>query len=300
LDQAVVAFHKSLEEEIKVRGHNHRLPLLFASMLEHRAEKNTNFTIPTKEKWEGIRRQVVEGKGDAKGGKLITKWGLVIRPRGGQAEAAALAGLHTAQDVVLLVDRGGRRYVHQGEVFEVLMAALLEADNMKKLKEKVDKECCNITNVVVDDFLRALDVCYYLAGVSAPAGNMRFECLCPPPCHKAYMQSKYLQNVLRSLPDADLTETAAERLKDLSARIKDCLARNTMAATANTGGIGKKRGREGAAGEGAAGEGAAGEGAADELRVRRLMGEHGISWGTVLALAEEYTNFTIPTKIKVA
>jgi len=114
------------------------------------------------------------------------------------------------------------------------------------------------------------------------------------------MQSKYLQNVLRSLPDADLTETAAERLKDLSARIKDCLARNTMAATANTGGIGKKRGREGAAGEGAAGEGAAGEGAADELRVRRLMGEHGISWGTVLALAEEYTNFTIPTKIKVA
>jgi len=225
LDQAVVAFHKSLEEEIKVRGHNHRLPLLFASMLEHRAEKNTNFTIPTKEKWEGIRRQVVEGKGDAKGGKLITKWGLVIRPRGGQAEAAALAGLHTAQDVVLLVDRGGRRYVHQGEVFEVLMAALLEADNMKKLKEKVDKECCNITNVVVDDFLRALDVCYHLAGppvVSAPAGNMRFECVRPPPDHKAYMQSENLQKVFpkvkRSLPDADLNETAAKRFKDFLAR----------------------------------------------------------------------------------
>ena len=93
LDQAVVAFHKSLEEEIKVRGHNHRLPLLFASMLEHRAEKNTNFTIPTKEKWEGIRRQVVEGKGDAKGGKLITKWGLVIRPRGGAGGGGGISRL---------------------------------------------------------------------------------------------------------------------------------------------------------------------------------------------------------------
>ena len=78
---------------------------------------------------------------------------------------------------MVLSDSSGRRYVHQGEVFGVLMAALLEADNMKKLKEKVDKECCNITNVVVDDFLRALDVCYYLAGVSAPAGIMPFGSL---------------------------------------------------------------------------------------------------------------------------
>jgi hypothetical protein len=102
-----IAFHKSLKAEIKVRGHNHRLPLLFASMLQYRAEKNTNFTIPTKEKWEGIRRQVDEGKG---GSKLITKWGLVIRPRGGQAEAAASAGLRTAQDVVLSDSRGDFRW----------------------------------------------------------------------------------------------------------------------------------------------------------------------------------------------
>ena len=183
--------------------------------------------VPTE---DGIRRQVDEGKG---GSKLITKWGLVIRPRGGQAEAAALAGLHTAQDVVLS-DRSGRRYVHQGEVFGVLMAALLEADvssacgaacNMKKLKEKVEREYCNITSVVVDDFLRALDVCYHLAGptvVSAPAGNMRFECVRPPPDHKAYMQSEYFQKVLLkvkgSLPDADLNETAAKRFKDFLAR----------------------------------------------------------------------------------
>ena len=173
-----------------------------------------------KSKWLDILDQVRGGKG----GKLITKCGLVIRPRGGQAEAAALAGLHTAQDMVLS-DSSGRRYVHQGEVFGVLMAALLEADNMKKLKEKVDKECCNITNVVVDDFLRALDVCYHLAGppvVSAPAGNMRFECVRPPPDHKAYMQSENLQKlfpkVKRSLPDADLNETAAKRFKDFLAR----------------------------------------------------------------------------------
>jgi len=126
--------------------------------------------VPTE---DGIRRQVDEGKG---GSKLITKWGLVIRPRGGQAEAAASAGLRTAQDVVLS-DSNGRRYVHQGEVFGVLMAALLEAYTMKGLKEKVKKEYNNITTVVVDDFLRALDVCYYLAGVSAPAEGRRFGSL---------------------------------------------------------------------------------------------------------------------------
>jgi hypothetical protein len=217
-------FHKSLG------GHNCPLPLLFKSMFEHRAE-NKNFTIPTKENWKDIQCQVVEGKG----GKLISKWGLVIRPRGGQAEAAALAAAHPLGAVLtaaptLLVDSRGRRYVHQGEVFGVLMAALLGTYTMKGLKEKVAKEYCNITNVVVDDFLRALDVCYYFAGVSAPAGSMRFASLCPPPCHKAYLQSKYLQNVLRSLSDVDLTETAAERLKDLSARIKDFLASETKRA----------------------------------------------------------------------
>ena len=102
---------------------------------------------------------------------------------------------------------------------------------MKGLKEKVDQEYCNITNVVVDDFLRALDVCYYLAGVSAPAGSMRFASLCPPPCHRAYLQSKNLQKVLRSLSDVELTETAAERFKDLLARIKDFLARLAMCSS---------------------------------------------------------------------
>jgi hypothetical protein len=111
------------------------------------------------------------------------------------------------------------------------MAALLKANSMKGLKEKVDQEYCNITNVVVDDFLRALDVCYYLAGVSAPAGSMRFASLCPPPCHRAYLQSKNLQKVLRSLSDVELTETAAERFKDLLARIKDFLARKEAPAT---------------------------------------------------------------------
>ena len=125
-----------------------------------------------KSKWLDILDQVRGGKG----GKLITKWGLVIRPRGWQAEAAASAGLRTAQDVVLS-DSNGRRYVHQGEVFGVLMAALLEAYTMKGLKEKVKKEYNNITTVVVDDFLRALDVCYYLAGVSAPAEGRRFGSL---------------------------------------------------------------------------------------------------------------------------
>jgi len=312
-DPSVVAFHKSLDAEIKVRD-NHHLPLLFASMLEHRAEKNTSFTIPKKEKWEDIRHRLGKGVKVKRDLLLALPGGLLepvpLQPGGYWVTAddgsryqvierscAALPFGYTDSPFLVLLDSRGRRYVHQGEVFGLLMAALLEAYTMKGLKEKVEKDYCNITTKVVDDFLRALDVCYYLAGVSAPAGSMRFDCVCPPPDHKAYMQSDYLQKVLpkvaSSLSDARVNETTAERLKKF-------LARNTMAATANTGGIGKKRGREGAAGEGAAGEGAAGEGAADELRVRRLMGEHGISWGTVLALAEEYTNFTIPTKIKVA
>jgi hypothetical protein len=294
----VVAFHKSLDAEIKVRD-NHHLPLLFASMLEHRAEKNTSFTIPKKEKWEDIRHRL--GKGVKRDLLLALPGGLLepvpLQPGGYWVTAddgsryqvierscAALPFGYTNSPFLVLLDSRGRRYVHQGEVFGLLMAALLEAYTMKGLKEKVEKDYCNITTVVVDDFLRALNVCYYLAGVSAPAGSMRFESVRPPLDHKAYMQSDYLQKVLpkvaRSLSDAGVNETTAERLKEF-------LARNTMAATANTGGIGKKRGREGAAGkgaagEGAAGEGAAGEGAADELKVRRLMVELGMS--KVLAL----------------
>ena len=134
-----------------------------------------------KSKWLDILDQVRGGKGG--------KRGLVIRPRGGQAEAAASAGLRTAQDVVLS-DHNGRRYVHQGEVFGVLMAALLEVYTLKGLNEKVKKEYSNITTVVVDDFLRALDVCYYLAGVSAPAGSMRFASLCPPPLPQGLLAVK--------------------------------------------------------------------------------------------------------------
>jgi hypothetical protein len=241
--QAVGEFHKSLELEIKARGDNHPLPLLFESMLEHRAKEYTNFTIPTEEKWLDILDQVrgqtpvkeeSEGKRMGKGARSI-KRDLKIAPRGGAVEA--LAGMHTAQDVVLL-DGEGRRYVHQKEVFGLLIAALAKEDecaatlgsvalppDIEQLRKKVKKNYCNITDEVVDDFLRALNVCYYLAGttvVTPPAGSKAFESLCPPPSHNAYMQSEYLQKVLpkvkRSLSDADLNEAAATRFKDFLAR----------------------------------------------------------------------------------
>jgi hypothetical protein len=221
--QAVLEFNKCLVLEIKVRSDNHPLSLLFKSMLQRRADKIENFEIPTEQKWSGIL-QALNGESEGKkldkvarrsADKQIKNRGLVILPRMGQAEA-------------LKGTRGW--YVHQGEVFWVLMAALEEAESIKQLKDNVKKEYCNITNEVVDDFLRALDVCYHLAGptvVSAPAGIMRFECVCPPPRHKEYMDSEYLQAVLLELErtgaDADLNETAAERFKAF-------LARNTTAA----------------------------------------------------------------------
>jgi hypothetical protein len=132
--------------------------------------------------------------------------------------------MHTAQDVVLL-DGEDRRYVYQEEVFGLLIAALEKEDNIKQLRTKVEAKYCNITDEVFDDFLRALNVCYYLAGptvVTPPAGIKAFESLRPPLSHNAYMHSEYLQKVLpkvkRSLSDADLHETAAKRFTDFLAR----------------------------------------------------------------------------------
>ena len=132
--------------------------------------------------------------------------------------------MHTAQDVVLL-DGEDRRYVYQEEVFGLLIAALEKEDNIKQLRTKVEDKYCNITDEVFDDFLRALNVCYYLAGptvVTPPAGIKAFESLRPPLSHNAYMHSEYLQKVLpkvkRSLSDADLHETAAKRFTDFLAR----------------------------------------------------------------------------------
>jgi hypothetical protein len=238
--QAVREFHKCLVLEVKVRGDTHPLPLLFESMLQHRAEKNDNFEIPTEQKWSDILQAL---KGESEGKKMdkvarssadkqIKNRGLVILPRVGQAEA--LKGTHGW-------------YVHQGEVFGVLMAALEEEDNMKQLRANVKDGYCNITDEVFYDFLRALDVCYYLAGptvVTPPAGNMRFESGCPPSGHKAYMHSEYLQKVLPKLErtgaEADLNETAAKRFKDFLAR-NTTAAEVTATADAGMGGSGKKR-----------------------------------------------------------
>ena len=219
-DQAVLEFHKCLALEIKVRGDNHPLPLLFESMLQRRAEKTKNFEIPTHNKWLDILQALKEESVGKKMGKVprssvdkqIRTRGLVIKPREGQAEA-------------LKGTLGW--YVHQGEVFGVLRAALEEENDMKQLRKNAKDNNCNITDVVVDDFLRALDVCYNLAGttvVTPPAGIKRFESGCPPPDHKAYMHSEYLQKVLPKLERtgaaADLNETAAKRFKDFLARIK--------------------------------------------------------------------------------
>ena len=246
-DQAVVEFHKSLVLEIKVRGDNHPLPLLFDSMLQCRAE-NKSFNIFTKERWHAIRDQVREqtlvkekSERKRKGDKQIGERNLKIGSLGGQAEA--LAGTHTAQDEALF-DGDDKRYVHRGEVFGVLLAALekfTEGNLNTKLKQEIKDNYCNITDVVIGDFLRALYVCYNLAGITAPAGILSFEHNVSK-CHEVYMNSEYLQKVLASeklrSTKGNLNEEAAQRFQNFLDRMQNFLDRN-----AGGSGSGKKRSR---------------------------------------------------------
>ena len=69
-----------------------------------------------------------------------------------------------------------RRYIHQGEVCAVLMAFLREQPTLKNstlrlehagtsyqdIQGKVEAKYCNITDEVIKDLFRALDLCYYL------------------------------------------------------------------------------------------------------------------------------------------
>ena len=82
-----------------------------------------------------------------------------------------------------------RRYVHQGEVFGVLMGFLREqptlpnlplrlrhaGESLKDIQRKVEAIYCNITDEVIKDLFRALDLCYYLFDIPRPAGSITFE-----------------------------------------------------------------------------------------------------------------------------
>ena len=74
--------------------------------------------------------------------------------------------------------------MHQGQVCEVLIGFLLKEPtlenaetSLKRIQEQVQAEYCNITNEVVIDAFRALDLCYHLFGIPRPAGstNVRFD-----------------------------------------------------------------------------------------------------------------------------
>jgi hypothetical protein len=166
------------------------LPFFFAAMLEHRAEEYENFNVPKKEKWDRIVQQLLQQGPPEKRRKLD--------------EGEALDPLTR------------KRYVHQGEVFGVLMAFLREEPKLpsslafhvgqsyKKIQSKVKAKYCNITDEVIKDFFRALDLWYHLCDIPLPAGRIKHTDLKP-------LKKLDLKEVLN-----DLTlSKGAQRLKEL-------------------------------------------------------------------------------------
>ena len=118
------------------------------------------------------------------------------------------------------------RYVHRGQVCEVLMAELGTKlgtelgipstplkDLEKAIQQQVQAKYCNVPKEVVMDVFRALDVCYHLAGIPPPAG--RFPCT---ERTKRFPHSSEWLEKLRvpgALKDARLDPEAEKRLKSL-------------------------------------------------------------------------------------
>ena len=139
-----------------------------------------------------------------------------------------------------MIGWGGRkrvrgRYVHQGQVCEVLMEYLREFQAnaelgipsdaelgipSKPLKDllaymlgQVEAKYCNIPKQVVMDVFRALDVCYHLADIPLPAGRFPFN----EQSTRFPHSEKWLEKLREpgALSDARLTPEAEERLKRL-------------------------------------------------------------------------------------
>ena len=176
---------------------NAALKLIFASMLlQHRA-KNTKCTI---------------------GGEGHDPSERVRKKRKLQAESSEQAAGRFR-------DGSGRLWVTQEEVFGVLMAfyhQLKPAEacefahkNLRtQVKAMTAAKYCNIPDVIVDDFFRASDVCYYLFKITPNAGS--FE-------NKPYLAQYFPKLDSFALSGANLNNDAAKRLAELLARNKTLL-----------------------------------------------------------------------------
>ena len=137
-----------------------------------------------------------------------------------------IGGTTKKQTLNLGRERVRGRYVHLGQVCEVLMAELgtklgtelgIPSTPLKDLEEAIQQQVqakyCNVPKEVVMDVFRALDVCYHLAGIPPPAGRFRFG-----ERTKRFPHSVEWLEKLRepgALKDAGLNPEAEERLRSL-------------------------------------------------------------------------------------
>ena len=160
---------------------------------------------------EGRKYQVVVPAGAEAGSVFVGQ----IQVSAGPAPLAEGAGVpnFVLSGVKAKNDRRRRRYVHQGEVLEVLMGFLREQPTLANLpfrlehagksladiKRKVEAKYCNIPDEVIQDLFRALDLCYYLSGIRnlRPAGAVAFE---------KHPDLKYVKDDLRHELDSLLKE----------------------------------------------------------------------------------------------
>ena len=232
-------FEREEQRRIIVKGH--ALPLIFQSLLRNHAAQCKNFTIPAEDKHrmkDRLLRADERGqlgrppekkqKNDDQEEKLQKEADALIKRRKLQV---CFTSLQTGLPVMTgerekenskRFKKAGRTtrgcYVHQGQVCEVLMGFLLKEPtlenaetSLKSIQEQVQAEYCNITNEVVMDAFRALDLCYYLYGIPRPAGstNVRFD--------KHLCLEKWLRGLSEphALSGAHLTLEAEERLAQL-------------------------------------------------------------------------------------